>query len=463
MLPVITRSITRTRGVVRRFLSLVGYREPGRGTWSRIFSSGGSLWFDLQVDEAKVSKNWAVFSCVTLIAGDIAKMAARVMQYNSTTRVYDQTLLRPVLRRPNRFQTRLQFFRTWVFSLLLNGNTYVLKQRDDDGRIVALYILDPCRVTPLVAPDGSVFYQLASDNLAGIDGSVVVPASEIIHDRINTLYHPLIGLSPIYACGVAAVQGGAIMENSAKFFQNMSRPSGVLIAPGAISPETALALKTKWDENFKGGNIGKVAVLGDGLKYEAMTITAVDSQLIEQLKFSGETICAAYHVPPYKLGLGQMPTVNNTGTLNQQYYDQALQPIVEGIELMLEQGLELDFPFEVWMDEAALLRMDPDARLKGHSEAVKGGWFSPNEARRAENLPPVEGGDSPYMQQQNWSLSQLARRKYPPPDGGSSSSESKAAVARLDHIERALEELLDQRGVERGAVRGRYIKKRGTE
>ena len=35
------------------------------------------------------------------------------------------------------------------------------------GVVVKLYLLDPCRVQPLVADDGSIFYQLNSDNLSG--------------------------------------------------------------------------------------------------------------------------------------------------------------------------------------------------------------------------------------------------------------------------------------------------------
>jgi len=384
------------------------------GSWFKIFDTTPGAWQrdEAPADVGTVSRNWAVFSCVTLIAGDIAKMPARVMRFNAATKVWDATISRPVLRRPNHFQTRIDFFKCWVFSLLLQGNTYVLKERDENGFIIAMYILDPCRVTPLVASDGSgaIFYQLASDNLSGINETVTVPASEIIHDRLHTLWHPLIGVSPIYACAVAAAQGTAIQANSEKFFTNMSRPSGILTAPGAISPDTALRLKEKWEENFTGGNVGKVAVLGDGLKYEAMTISAVDSQLIEQLKFTGEMICAVFHVPPYKLGLGQMPTANNTGTLNQQYYDQCLQPITENMELRLDDGLELGFPFETWMDESVLLRMDPATRLEGHSSSVLGGWKAPDEVRREENMPPVPGGDTPYLQVQNHSLAALARR-----------------------------------------------------
>lgn len=399
---------------VRRLRTKATQALSSIGSWFKIFDTTPGAW---QLDEAPadvstVSRNWAVFGCVTLIAGDIAKMPARVMRFNAVTKVWDATISRPVLRKPNHFQTRIDFFKCWVFSLLLQGNTYVLKERDENGFIVALYILDPCRVTPMVATDGSgaIFYQLASDNLSGIGENVIVPASEIIHDRLHTLWHPLIGVSPIYACAIAAAQGSAIQKNSEKFFTNMSRPSGILTAPGAIGAETAARLKEKWEENFTGDKIGKVAVLGDGLKYEAMTISAVDSQLIEQLKFTGEMICAVFHVPPYKLGLGAMPTANNTGTLNQQYYDQCLQPITENMELRLDDGLELGFPFETWMDESVLLRMDPATRLDSHNKAVGGGWLAPNEARREENRAPMPGGDTPYLQQQNYSLAALDRR-----------------------------------------------------
>lgn len=382
------------------------------GSWFKIWDTTPGAWQQnaTPADVSAVSANWAVFSCVTLIAGDIAKMPARAMRFNAQTQIWDVTLQRPALRKPNAFQTRIEFFKMWIFSLLLQGNTYVLKQRGENGYVIAMYILDPCRVTPLVAPDGSIFYQLASDNLSGLEEMVIVPASEIIHDRLHTLWHPLIGVSPIYACGMAAMQGSAIQKNSQKFFENMSRPSGILTAPGAIGTDTATRLKEKWEENFTGNNMGKVAVLGDGLKYEAMTISATDSQLIEQLKFTGEMICAVFHVPPYKLGLGPMPTANNTSTLNQGYYDQCIQPITENMELRLEDGLELGFPFEVWMDETALLRMDPATRLDSHNKAVGGGWKSPDEARREENMPPVEGGNTPYLQQQNYSLAALSRR-----------------------------------------------------
>jgi phage portal protein BeeE len=54
--------------------------------------------------------------------------------------------------------------------------------------------------------------------------------------------------------------------------------------------------------------------------------------------------------------------------------------------------------------------MDPSTRMDALNKAIGGGWLSPNEGRRQENLPPVEGGATPYLQQQNFSLAALAKR-----------------------------------------------------
>ena len=179
---------------------------------------------------------------------------------------------------------------------------------------------------------------------------MTIPASEIIHDRWNTFYHPLVGISPIASCGIAAAQGLAIQNNSARFFNNNSNPGGVLTAPGAISDETAARLKAYWDTQYSGANAGKVAVLGDGLKYEPMAVTATDAQLIEQLKMSAEMVCTAFGVPAYKIGVGPAPAYNNIEALNMQYYTDALQIHVESIEECLDQGLGISRPLGTEFD-----------------------------------------------------------------------------------------------------------------
>lgn len=392
-------------------------REPWAGAWQ----SNQSL------PASSLLANATVFACVTLIAGDVAKLAPLLLRDKGDDlwRPTKNAAYTPVLRTPNRYQNHIQLKEGWLISKLSHGNTYTLKQRDQRGVVNAMYVLDPRAVTPLVAPDGEVFYQLRNNNLAGlnsvympptidgiegIDGAWVVPASEMMHDRFNCLYHPLVGLSPLYAAALPAMAGLAISQNTNNFWGNAARPSGILTAPGAIGDDTAKRLKDYWQTNFTGSNAGRVAVLGDGLKFEPMTMTAVDAQLVDQLKWSSTTICSVFHVPPFKVGVGEIPSHQNIETLNQIYYSDCLQAFIESWELAVTEGLSLPPDYQVALDIEALLRMDTATRYATYGDAIKAGWMAPNEARRREDLPPVDGGETPYLQQQNYSLTALARR-----------------------------------------------------
>lgn len=407
--------ITRTKAAPANLASV-----SNRG-WYRILESFDGAWQNnTEVTVDNVTTHPAVFACITLIASDIAKMRLRLVQQNADGIWQDASnpSFSPVLRKPNHFQNRIQFIESWVYSKLLWGNAYVLKVRDRRQVVTGLYVLDPYCTKPLVAPDGSVFYQVKRDDLSLLpdQNGYIFPASEIIHDRFNTLFHWLVGLSPIYAAGLAAVQGLNIQQNSTNFFGNGSRPGGVLTAPGAISKETAARLKEYFDENFAGDNAGKVAVLGDGLAYEQLSMSAADSQLIEQLKWTVEPICAAYHVPPYMVGLAPPPAYNNIEALNTQYYTQCLQILIEAIELCLDEGLGLTTGdvasqrYGTEFDTEDLLRMDSNTQIKTIREGVQAGVYSPNEGRRKQNLPPVPGGGTPYLQVQNYSLEALNKR-----------------------------------------------------
>lgn len=360
----------------------------------------------------------AVFSCVTGIAGDVAKM--RIKLTRNVDGIFEEITTGspwlPVLRKPNRYQNRIQFISDWIVSKLLYGNAYILKERDARGIVNALYVLNPLLVTPLVADDGSVYYRLGRDFLAGVtadnfdDENPVVPASEIIHDRMCCLWHPLVGVPPIYACAVSATMGNRIQANSTNAFTNGSRPGGILTAPGKISDDTAARLKKAFEENFSGSNVGRLAVLGDGLKFEPMTLTADKMQLKEQLDWTVEDVGRCFHYPTWKLGGPMPPYSSGPDAVTNLYYVDCLQVLIEALELCLDEGLELPANTGTELDLDNLLRMDTTALFESNNKGVAGGWLAPNEARFRANYKGVAGGGAPMIQQQNYSLEALAKR-----------------------------------------------------
>lgn len=390
-------------------------RESFTGAWQR----------NVEVNQDSVLTHSTVFACITLIANDIAKLWIKLVEEdaNGICSETDSPSFSPVLSTPNHYQTRVKFIFCWLLSLLTRGNTYVLLERNhrggpNSGNVVAMYVLDPSRVQVLVAPDGSVYYHLGQDWLAGVEGAgLIVPASEIIHDVMVPLYHPLIGLSPLFACGVAAMQGLKIQSSSLELFSKGLQISGIITSPNSISNEAAERIERYWAENYMGtDNIGKIPVLGDALSFQPRTsLTAVDAQLIDQLKWSAEFICSVFHVPPYMVGIGAPPANANVQALTLQYYSQALQAIIENMEALLTQGLALPSRLSVEFDLKALLRMDTATLMKTVSEGVGSGVYTPNEGRAEFDLKPVTGGDSPMMQQQWFSLEALSKRDQADP------------------------------------------------
>lgn len=392
----------------------------GRGWWPVIRESFPGAWQrNVEVRAESVLSFHAVFACQTLIASDISKLRIKLVR-QTKDRIWEEVdnWSYPVLLKPNRFQTRIQFIECWMLSKMRSGNTYVLLQRgkDDRGleRVDAMYVLDPNRVTPLVTETGDVYYRLDADELSGVDQDIVVPARDIIHDRFNCLFHPLVGLSPIFANGLAATHGLSIQNDSTLFFQNGAQPGGILTAPDHISDETAQRLKEYWDTNFSGKNAGKVAVVGDGLKYEAMRAKATDSQVIEQLRWTAEVVCSTYHVPPYKVGLGPPPSVGSVQSWNLDYYTSCLQVLIEAMEILLDEGLSLrgegiegpNLGTEFDLDD--LLRMDTATQYEVAQKAK--GIMTLDEQRRKVNVGPTFGGDTIYLQQQDHSLAAIAAR-----------------------------------------------------
>lgn len=380
-------------------------KEPYSGAWQK-----NDTWTN-----ETVLAHYAVYACITLIANDIGKLRQRLMQLdpNGIWKETTSAAFSPVLKKPNNYQNHIQFKQWWQTSKLISGNTYGLKKRDQRGVVTSIYLLDPCRVLPLVAEDGSIYYQLSNDNLNRVGDGVTVPASEIIHDRMNCLFHPLVGVSPLYAAAQAACQSLKMQSDSSTFFENGARPSGILSAPGAISDETAKRLKSHWDTEYTGANSGRVAVLGDDLKFQQMKMSATDSQLIEQFKITAEMICTAFHVPPSKVGVTPAPTGTTAEQENQKYYSDCIQVLAEEYEACMDDGLSLPtspVQYGIELDIEGLLRMDMGKLVETLAAAVKGGIMTPNAAMAKLNQPPVTGGDTVYLQQQNYSLEALAKR-----------------------------------------------------
>lgn len=359
-----------------------------------------------------------LYACLNRVSQDIGKMPFILKESDSDGiwRSVDSATRSPVLKTPNGYQTPQQFRESWALSILQHGNTYILKGRDARGEVNKLYVLDPHRVMPMVADSGDVYYQInypLTENLLPDNypaDNLIIPAREIIHDRLNAFHHQLIGVPPVAAAYWPTIKNLKILKNSAEFFGNAAQPGGILTGPAGMTESDAKAVKEFWDDNYTGKGRGKIAVIGADLKYTSFAMNSVDSQLVEQMRYSDEQICQPFGIPPFKVGIGAIPAGLGVDAINQLYYSDALQSRVQAMETLLTEALGLD-PLRVDVDEMELMRMDSGGKASYHSSMVSGGIEAINEARREFNLGPLEGGDTVYMQQQDFPLDQVRQNR----------------------------------------------------
>jgi HK97 family phage portal protein len=359
-----------------------------------------------------------LYACIFRISSDIAKLPFTLQQKlaSGVSTEVTNPAYSPVLNKPNGFQTQGQFREYWMIAKLTQGNVYVLKRRDARGVVIDLYILDSCHVMPLVTDSGEVYYQLYTDPLNTLPkdypaSGLIVPASEIIHDRCMTLHHPLIGIPPLAAAYWPALKNMKIMRSATEFFANNAQPGGILTAPAGMTETDAEAVKQYWNTNFTGSNSGRVAIIGADMKFTPFAMKSIDSQMVEQMRYSDEQICQPFGVPPFKVGIGTIPSGLGVDGVNQMYYQDALQTHIEHMEALLDEGLKIAKPLGVELDLAPLLRMDEAKRAEVETKLVGGKIKTPDEGRIRFNLAPTGGGDTLWGQNQDYPLGMLADRK----------------------------------------------------
>jgi HK97 family phage portal protein len=346
----------------------------------------------------------AVYACINTISTDIAKLPVQVFSKDLTTgaltpRRADYYV--QLMGAPNQFQTLPDFLFSFVQSYLFQGNTYCYCRRNARGEVSEMHVLNPYRVQPLIASDGSIYYRCGEDFLAGLGVSEVVPERDMIHHRLPLLPgYPLVGVTPIFAAAASSAVGLKILQNSQTFFANSSRPSGMLVTDRPVQEAQATRIKQEWDEAYRGDQFGKIAVLSNGFKWEPLTITAQDAQLIEQLRWSVEDVARVFRVPPFMLGDMTKVSYRNTEQLSRAYLNGCLSSHVAAIEQRFARAFEFGPQFVFQFDLSALLRTEIDVRFGAYEKALNSGWQSINDVRAQEGLTPVKGGEVPRVQMQ---------------------------------------------------------------
>jgi len=387
--------------------------------------------WQMDLDPLQAPSSSIVEACVWAYVRAIAQLPGyhRLELENGGTETITTSALARILRTPNGYQTPSDFLVHLIRSLLYNGNSYWIAQRNDRAEVTALHWTDPrvCRVREInVAGQAfrEVFYEIGANPLFQVDGilsrgNLVVPARDVFHVKLATPRHPLIGETWLAALATELAQRGAINNSVTQAAANM-RPAGVIQTDLTLTKAQVDELRVRWAEQAQNVTAGGVPILTSGLKFQPITMSAEDQQIIDQLKMNDRMVAAVFGVPAILLGITDTGTQKSAEAVMAEWLAAGLGWLINHIEVALDQFMGLN-AYSIGKgreyteyDTRALLRSAFKDRIDGLTKGVLGGVYSPNDARRLEGLSEVEGGDEPRVQQQLVPLSFASAQPVPP-------------------------------------------------
>lgn len=317
----------------------------------------------------------AVFRSVQLIANSVSNLSLDVFGRGGAMASAPAWVTRPDIK-----ISRSEWLQQVAASLATRGNAYLRVFRSDDrdptSAIQALAVLDPHRVA--VDDRGTVAFD-------GRD----LQAHQVRHLKFLSLPGEPYGLGPIQSA-ISTLSGAlSTRDYQAAFFENSGIPSGVLATDQFLSADQATEFRDRWNSE----PAGTVRVLGNGLKYQSISVSPKELQFLETAGFQVMDIARLFGLQAQQLLIGvegSSLTYQNLNDSKTAFVRDTLsaytRPIEEALSGLLPRGQEARFNFE-----SGLLRASTKERYETYQIALENGWMTPAEVRAIEGLPPLEG------------------------------------------------------------------------
>lgn len=369
-------------------------------------SFGGSSSAGIVVNERTALQSSAVFSCVQLNAGMVASLPLKIYEdHTGGRRVAKSHPLYFVLHdEPNSYMTSYAWRELVMVNCQLNGNHYSVIDRNGAGRAIGLSPVQPHLVRPYM-DRGRLVYEVRTAS-----GYVLIDQEDMLH--IPGLgFDGVQGMSVIGTVGVNPIGTALALEKYVgALHRNSARPSGVLEVPSRISKEGLDALKATFNSATSGPDQGgKTLFIDAGTKWTPMSISPADMETLDSRRYQTTDICRIFGVPPHMIG--ETDKVSSWGTGIEQmtlgYLQFGLNKWLKRIESELNRKLFSDTRFYVEFDRNAVLALDAKTQSEVMASNIQNGILTPNEARRALNLPDADGGDKLFIQANLVSLKDL--------------------------------------------------------
>lgn len=310
-------------------------------------------------------KNSDIYSLIYQLSADMAD--AKFVAESSRTQ--------GILDNPTLTSNVHAFWQSMFAQLLLGGEAYAYRWRNDNGTDTQWEYLRPSQVTPFLLEDGSgLVYNVTFDE-PEVGVVQAIPQSNMIHIRLLSQNGGKTGISPLSSLAdELAIRDSSNRLTLAALGRSIMAPGVLSITKGGLLNGKMKAQRSKqFMSQMNDSNNGPI-VLDDLEKYEPLEIQGNVAQLLNQASWTGAQIAKVYGVSDSVIN-GQGDQQSSIDMMNANYL-QSLSRFTNSVIAELNNKLA----GQIKMDLRPVIDPTGDAYVNNISSLQKNGTISANQA-----------------------------------------------------------------------------------
>ncbi len=360
---------------------------------SRMGGTVGSV----AVTEQSALQVSTVLACVKVIADGCAAPELHVYREgagSARTLARKRPEYRLLNRRPNEWQTSFEWRRMMTAHAVLCEAGLSIKVRDDRGKLLELIPVKPgsweCRKVARYEYRYRIWDEFGMIGDFSPDDVFVLPGFD--WDVLKSI--PAVSLAR-NAIGLAI----SSERSQQASHENGVRPSGVFSVNGRLSEEQYKRITKYIDDNGGSVNFGRPLVLDMDGKFQPMSSSAVDAQMVETRRLQIEEMCRPFSVFPIMIGHSDKTA---TFASTEAFFSANLKHTLHPWHTLWRQRLDeflLDGDGPLWCEfDTRYMRAGSMADRAVWSRTMREtGVYTGNELRDEEGLDPLPGLDVPLQ------------------------------------------------------------------
>jgi HK97 family phage portal protein len=350
------------------------------------------------------------YACTNIISNAVALLPIKVKQYENGKMVDIEHKLKKVLNlTPNQKYNHFDLFKLLIESLILNGNGYLYIERDERLNVKALHLLNPAFVQPMLQEDGTVKYIVEGMN-SSVDAMNMIHLFMHCDEMMN-------GISLLKYAARTLNAAWDTEDQSNKFYQRGAGLLGVLKASAPLTDAQKTQIALSWEKSISKTASGGVAILPQGLDFQAISVNPEDAQLLESRQYGVIDICRFFNVSPLKVFDYSHMSYSSLEQVTLSFMQDTILPYAQLIED--EFNRKLFKPSEVGkyyidFDFTSIIGTDKKTEAEYYRTLVTNGLITISEARERLGFAPLDGEqyNETYMQLSYGSVKNIADGLY---------------------------------------------------